>query len=151
MSLDESLPEQASPQHGLGEETGNVRFGRAAEVFVLLILAEAPSYGYEIRKRLEEFNYVRTANDPGVLYRLLRDMEAAGWIASEWNVAGSGPARRYYQLTGLGREKLVAGARKLVVHKQRIERFLETYKSLGLSLSEAEPAAEGPVSGAGGR
>lgn len=43
---------------------------------------------------------------PGTLYPLLRRLETAGWLKSEWekvdpSVAGR-PRRRHYQLTGRG-------------------------------------------------
>lgn len=45
----------------------------------------------------------------GVFYPILTRMEAEGWLASEWeNPDGSGPRRRYYQLTADGREQLAA-------------------------------------------
>ena len=107
-----------------------VQFGRGAQSFILLILAQGRSYGYGIRQRLEdEFGYERAA-DPGALYRLLRDMEAAELIASTWDVAGTGPARRYYQLTEAGREELRRGAERLRRQSQRIERFFAAYQEL---------------------
>ncbi|MFI5267890.1 MAG: PadR family transcriptional regulator [Chloroflexota bacterium] len=104
-----------------------VQFGRGAQSFILLILAQGRSYGYGIRQRLEdEFGYERAA-DPGALYRLLREMEAARLIESTWDIAETGPARRYYQLTEAGREALRDGAERLRRQVKRIERFFEVY------------------------
>ncbi|HEX6513189.1 MAG TPA: PadR family transcriptional regulator, partial [Chloroflexota bacterium] len=104
--------------------------GRGAQSFVLLILAQGRSYGYGIRQRLEdEFAYERAA-DPGALYRLLREMEAAGLIESSWDIAETGPARRYYQLTPVGREELHKGAERLRKTAKRIKRFLDLYQGL---------------------
>lgn len=114
-----------------GAEMESVRFGRGAEAFILLILAQKPSYGYEIRRRLEEFGYERATNDPGALYRLLRALEGAGAISSEWDVAGTGPARRYYALSGVGRDQLKQGAARMVLSKRRAEQFLAMYDDLG--------------------
>jgi len=114
-----------------------VQFGRAAESFILLILAQGRSYGYEIRQRLEDdFDYERAAADPGALYRLLRDLEAAGLIASEWDIAETGPARRYYQLTDAGRSQLQVSAQRLARQAKRIERFFGMYQA-----TEGEPPA----------
>src|SRR6185295_2941844 len=82
------------------------RFGRNAEPFILLILQQGRSYGYEIRGRLAEFGFRRAERDPGVVYRLLRNLEDAGLIDSEWETAGAGPARHYYRLTANGQEQL---------------------------------------------
>jgi PadR family transcriptional regulator, regulatory protein PadR len=106
------------------------RFGRAAVSFVLIVLAERPSYGYEIRRRLEEFGYQRATSDPGALYRLLRELEAAGSITSTWDVAGTGPARRYYTLTARGQDELQLAAAHMATVKRRAERFLDLYASL---------------------
>jgi DNA-binding PadR family transcriptional regulator len=108
----------------------SVQFGRGSQSFILLILAQGRSYGYQIRQRLQEdFDYHRAA-DPGALYRLLRDMEAAGFIESTWGIAETGPARRYYQLTEAGREELRSSADKLERQASRIQRFFEAYKEL---------------------
>jgi PadR family transcriptional regulator PadR len=105
-----------------------VQFGRGARSFILLILSQGQSYGYQIRQRLEdEFGYQRAA-DPGALYRLLREMEAAGFIQSSWGIAETGPARRYYQLTDAGREELRLSAERLRRQAKRIDRFFEVYE-----------------------
>jgi DNA-binding PadR family transcriptional regulator len=106
------------------------RFGRTAVSFILIVLAERPSYGYEIRRRLEEFGYQRATSDPGALYRLLRELEAAGSITSTWDVAGSGPARRYYALTERGQDELQIAAAHMETIKRRAERFLELYATV---------------------
>ncbi len=130
-----------------GRERETARFGRGVEAFVLLILAQGPSYGYEIRRRLEEYGFERPASDPAALYRLLRDFEAAGSITSEWDIAGTGPARRYYSLTAQGRGDLERAAERVARVKRRSERFLAMYDAL-----KREEAAPGgrvePVAGA---
>jgi hypothetical protein len=58
-----------------------VHFGRGAQSFVLLILAQGRSYGYGIRQRLEDdFDYLPAA-DPGALYRLSCARAPSGWSA----------------------------------------------------------------------
>jgi PadR family transcriptional regulator PadR len=108
-----------------------VQFGRGAQAYILLILAQGRSYGYQIRQRLEdEFGYEKAA-DPGALYRSLREMEAAGFIESTWDIAETGPARRYYQLTDAGRVQLRRGAEHLQRMSRRIEHFFELYAKVG--------------------
>jgi PadR family transcriptional regulator len=113
------------------------RFGRNAEPFILLILHEGRSYGYEIRTRLEAFGFRRAAREPGVVYRLLRSLEEAGLIESEWDVAGTGPARRYYRLTEVGREQLRHGAEHLERQARRIQEFFELYRQTQAANGEA--------------
>ncbi len=40
------------------------------------------------------------------LYRLLKAMQEEGYLRSEWDVEGSGPARHVYALTDSGRQCL---------------------------------------------
>jgi PadR family transcriptional regulator, regulatory protein PadR len=136
MSLEATEPKTAPREREPG------RFGRYAEAFVLLVLAHGRSYGYEIRRRLEDLGYARVASDPGALYRLLRDLEAAGVIESEWDVTGTGPARRYYSLTDSGMGQLRRGAKRLNTLQHRIELFFESYKALDLDVV-TEPVTVG--------
>jgi DNA-binding PadR family transcriptional regulator len=112
-------------------DQGAERFGRNAEPFILLLLLGGRSYGYEIRGKLEEFDFSQATRDPGIVYRLLRGFEAGGLIESEWDVSGSGPARRYYRLTEAGKERLEHLAMRLTRQAGRIGRFFETYETLG--------------------
>ncbi|HUZ76841.1 MAG TPA: PadR family transcriptional regulator [Chloroflexota bacterium] len=112
------------------EEREPVRLGRATEAIVLLMLAQGRSYGYEIRRRLEEFAYEPADSDAGALYRLLRELEGGSYIASEWNVEGTGPARRYYSLTPAGRERLQRDAERMATLQLRIEHFFTAYRAL---------------------
>ena len=132
---DESLHNGERAPAGDREPT---RFGRVTRAIVLLILAQAKSYGYDIRRRLEDFGYDRADSDPGALYRLLRELETDGFITSEWTTAGTGPARRYYSLTDAGRDALQRGANGMVAMKRRAERFLDAYRELGLELEPEE-------------
>lgn len=111
----------------------------------MLVLAQARSYGYDIRRRLEEFGYDKAEMDLAALYRLLRELEAEGLIISEWATAGAGPARRYYSLTAAGRDGLRRGKRDIARLQERIERFLAAYDELGLEPPEQETALESAV------
>jgi DNA-binding PadR family transcriptional regulator len=50
--------------------------------------------------------------------------------AGNRSIAETGPARRYYQLTGAGRQELRNGAERLRRQVTRIERFFELYEEL---------------------
>ena len=127
------------PERAAGEDRGGARFGKATQAIVLLILAQAKSYGYDIRRRLEDFGYERSESDPGALYRLLRELETDGFITSEWTTAGTGPARRYYSLTDAGRAQLQRGAKGMATLKRRAELFLDAFKDLGFELETPLP------------
>lgn len=117
-------------------------FGKATQAFVLLVLARGQSYGYEIGRRLEELGFVDAASDLGALYRLLRELEAAGAIASRWDVGDAGPARRYYALTDQGWDQLRRQAARLGRMKGNIERFLAAFAQLE---AERQTAPAPPV------
>ena len=83
--------------------------------FLLLLLAESPSHGYQLVARLTAAGF--TDARAGSLYRELRRLEDAGLVISHWEVTQTrGPARRVYKLTSAGRRSLracVAGAEEL--------------------------------------
>src|SRR5215213_344728 len=76
--------------------------GRFIEPFLLLLLAQGPSHGYDLLERLTARGFVAGEVDPGYLYRTLRGMEAAGAVSSEWDSASRGPIKRTYALTAEG-------------------------------------------------
>ena len=75
---------------------------RWMEPFVMVLLAAGPAHGYAIVGELAALGITNRSVDLGQVYRTLRDLEAAGQVRSEWSTAGSGPARREYQLTDAG-------------------------------------------------
>jgi len=79
-----------------------------ASLVLLSVLdrTESPMYGYQIAKLIET-----TTNDvpmmkQGALYPVLRSLEGTGLLESEVEPSVSGPPRRYYRITGAGRETL---------------------------------------------
>jgi PadR family transcriptional regulator PadR len=103
--------------------------GRFVEPFLLLLLAEGPSHGYDLMERLTTRGFVAGEVDPGYLYRTLRGMEAAGVVASEWDSASRGPIKRTYALTPAGERALHGWADHLEAHRRSLERFLGAYRA----------------------
>jgi PadR family transcriptional regulator PadR len=77
---------------------------------LLSVLAEADSdlYGYEIARRLSSDELPAAPFKQGALYPVLRNMSGAGLLSSRVVPSYSGPPRRYYRITPLGREVLQA-------------------------------------------
>lgn len=79
------------------------------ELSVLAVIAKGETYGYEILSTLE------TAGLDGVgdasVYGTLRRLEQAGHLKSRLVASDSGPARKYYAITGGGRQQLDAGSK----------------------------------------
>lgn len=93
---------------------------------VLLLVAERPSHGYDLLERLSVLGLAST--DPGGLYRLLRNLERDGLVASSWETSAAGPARRTYTVTDEGREWLHAWAGALAESRRIVTGFLSRYE-----------------------
>lgn len=95
---------------------------------LLLLIAEAPSHGYDLLERITDLGVHET--DPGRLYRVLRAMEHERLVLSEWETSAAGPARRTYRLSEEGREWLHAWAGALAENRRIVGDFLERYGAL---------------------
>ncbi len=115
------------PAVGGPDREGNPR---GIEPFVLLQIASGPVHGYEVAQAIGALGFRRAAEDPSVLYKLLRTFEEEGIATSEWAIAESGPPRRVYQLTSKGHEYLARRADDLERQKKRIEVFLERFAKM---------------------
>jgi poly-beta-hydroxybutyrate-responsive repressor len=103
---------------------------------LLLLLAEAPSHGYDLLEQIGQLGMERT--DAGGLYRALRAMEQDQLVFSWWEHSDSGPARRTYTLTDEGLDWLHAWAGSLREVSRLLGHYLGRYESL---VGEAVPAA----------
>ena len=68
--------------------------------------AEQPMYGYQIAKIIASKQNEAPGFKQGVLYPVLRSLEETGLLESNVEPSVSGPPRRYYQITAIGRETL---------------------------------------------
>ena len=66
----------------------------------------APMYGYQIAKLIEERSGDVDIMKQGALYPVLRSLEGAGLLESHVEPSVSSPPRRYYTITGPGRDTL---------------------------------------------
>lgn len=100
--------------------------GASTALIVLGILARAPSYGYEIVKRVnEEADGVFTWQE-GTVYPVLHKLEKDGFVRSQWQEAETGRRRKYYYITARGRESLAEGAREWQGFHSLVLRLAET-------------------------
>jgi len=102
----------------------NSRRGRWVEPFVLLLVAQGPTYGYEIIGQLDELGVAPEGIDPGMVYRTLRSMDADGLVTTEWGLQGDQP-RREYRLTEDGACALEDWMDVMAERKRLIEHFLD--------------------------
>ena len=97
------------------------------EAALLLLLHREPAHGYTLLEQLEEFGLGESA--PSVIYRVLRDMEARGWITSMWDEEQTqGPPRRVYRITALGDEVLATWVRELDETRKMLDRLVGAYR-----------------------
>jgi PadR family transcriptional regulator, regulatory protein PadR len=75
---------------------------------LLAVLAQSPEplYGYQIAKQLEKDAGGVLTGKQSALYPVLRNLCAAGLLDSEVEPSVTGPPRRYYSATEMGRAVL---------------------------------------------
>ena len=75
----------------------------ALVLLTVLAQAQEPMYGYQIAKRLEHSADGALSGKLSALYPVLRNLCSAGLLRSQVEPSVSGPPRRYYRITALGR------------------------------------------------
>jgi len=71
-------------------------------ILLYLLKKKGHAYGYELVGELKEHALTDSTIERGAVYRTLRTLEGNGNVVSDWDVSGSGPARRQYRLTRSG-------------------------------------------------
>jgi PadR family transcriptional regulator PadR len=69
---------------------------------LLCLLAEQPTYGYQIIKELSRRSQGYFKFKEGTLYPALHRLESRGLVDGKWQMLPSGRQRRYYHLTEKG-------------------------------------------------
>jgi DNA-binding PadR family transcriptional regulator len=84
---------------------------------ILMVLSDADAHGYGIKKDVEQRSEGRIRLEPGTLYRVIGKLLDDGLIdeARRKLQPNEDERRRYYRLTQLGRQVLVAEAERLAV------------------------------------
>ena len=74
--------------------------------WLLFLLAQRKAYPYEIKSAISEMSRNTINADENSIYRSLNRLADSGIVDSELLVSETGPSRRYFFLTSLGRELL---------------------------------------------
>ncbi|GAB2494881.1 PadR family transcriptional regulator [Arenimonas alkanexedens] len=82
-------------------------------------------YGYQIAKRLEQTGDPLLGGKQSGLYPVLRNLSAAGLADSYVEPSVSGPPRRYYRITPLGRRVLAEWISSWDTTRQSVDALLE--------------------------
>jgi len=92
---------------------------------LLFLLYKKSSHGYDLLESLEAFR-LDTVH-PSMVYRILREMEEFGWVTSQWDTHQTqGPARRVYEITGLGKEAVKTWANELRQVRKSLDDLLNS-------------------------
>lgn len=78
------------------------------EMLLLKTLTRGPLHGYGIAQYIQQVSDDVLHVEEGSLYPALQRLQLKGWVTSEWALTENNRRARYYQLTPLGREQLVA-------------------------------------------
>ncbi|MGZ4131883.1 MAG: PadR family transcriptional regulator [Actinomycetota bacterium] len=92
-----------------GREVSRVSVAKV-DVIVLGLLAEEPRYGYQLLERIRERRmgaWVEVGR--ASVYQALERLERGGAVTGRTQDSGTGPDRRVYELTALGRRRLADG------------------------------------------
>ena len=89
------------------------------DICVLTVLKRGDSYGYQIVKDVS--GYVETSES--TLYPILKRLEANGSLTT-YSVEHQGRLRKYYQITGNGKEKI----QEFLVEWKQVEKIYQFIK-----------------------
>ncbi|MCJ7729991.1 MAG: helix-turn-helix transcriptional regulator [Sedimentisphaerales bacterium] len=84
-----------------------------APIVVLQILSRGEMYGYELTRAIEQRSDQILTLGKGTLYPLLYNLEAKQLIKARLETTKSGRKRRYYSITGKGKEYLAGQTEQL--------------------------------------
>jgi len=84
-----------------------------APVVVLQILSRGEMYGYELAGAIEKRSEEILTLGKGTLYPLLYNLEAKRLVKARYETTKNGRKRRYYSITGKGKEYLAGQTEQL--------------------------------------
>lgn len=95
------------------------------DTMILYLLLEAPSYGYEISKRIKSLSQEKYLIKETTLYSAFTRMEKNGYIESFYNDdTENGKRRTYYRITDAGREYYRDKCEEWTLTKEVVENFI---------------------------
>jgi len=103
---------------------------RFVEPVLLFVLQQkGRAHGYELATDVRKHALTDAEIEVSALYRTLRQLEHNDCVTSEWDVEGSGPARRLYKLTPRGEEHLEEWLIVLSHMSESMSRFVREARS----------------------
>ena len=108
--------------------------------WVLLVLKQWNIHGYLIMQYLSQMGFPEI--DHATLYKELRRLESDGYIESEWQTDGSGPAKRVYKITDAGEELLLGWTDVVSGYQRMFNGFFDMYSEVFGSKPDSKPAED---------
>ena len=105
---------------------------------ILAALAERPLHGYKLAERIGRMPlFGGRKPDVSGVYRSLKVMEGKDLVVASWDLSDSGPAKKSYRLTGVGRQCLSRWIETLEQYRQGIAVLLKTARTAVAEKSSA--------------
>ena len=93
---------------------------------ILYLLRDAPSYGYEISKRIRSLSDEKYLIKETTLYSAFTRLEKNGFVESfSENATISGKRRTYYRITDKGRQYYREKCAEWTLTKEVVEKFIK--------------------------
>ncbi len=80
----------------------------STETLILSLLTNESMYGYQLVKEMDARSNGYFRFKEGTLYPALHRLARSGLVEGKWEVSPSGQDRRYYHITGKGRQRLAS-------------------------------------------
>lgn len=103
------------------------RGGSWVQLLILRILYLTPIHGYRLLGEVNRLMAGRRPMKAGSLYTILRRMEKAGLLESEWDEESSRLDRRIYRLSEEGVEMLKNGRRRVEEQRRALDEMMAFY------------------------
>jgi|SRR5450756_1698726 len=91
---------------------------RFIEPRLLYLIKKNPGYGYQLTEDIGNLPFPGPIPDSAAVYRMLRELERAGLVRSEWEHGDVGPSKRVYSITQQGKNRLGVWVKAL---RERVE------------------------------
>lgn len=101
---------------------------RHISAYILLFLAREDLYGAALLNTMQK-ELPNFLGDGAAVYRSLQELEAEAAVKSYWETDVSGPARKWYEITPRGLEKLAEFKEDIEKRKRNFEFFLDAYEN----------------------
>jgi len=139
------MPQRTCPRHG-NEHPCTCAMGNlyrfVEPVLLFLLKKKGQSYGYELASDVQKHALTDAEIEVSALYRTLRQLEQNNCVTSEWDVEGSGPARRLYALTARGEQHLEEWVTVLAHMSRLMTRFV---KGAQAAVEDTKPRENGRI------